>query len=746
MLSGLRAGGWIFPGLLAASLSFAAHAQTTTRMRVMSANITSGAGQSYESAGIHIFQGLKPDVVAIQEFRYNSSSTSNDLRTLVNTAFGVDYSFYCEPGYNIPNGIVSRWPIVAAGSWDDTFVSDRGFAWAQIDLPGTNDLYVVSVHLYGSGTATDRGNEAATIKSLIQSTFPANAWVVVAGDFNTGSRSEAAVTTFKTFLSDAPIPDDSNTNATPDADTNEPRNKPYDFVLPSFSFTNLLTPVVLPSRTLANGLVFDSAVYQPLIDVAPVDSGDSHVTGMQHMAVIKDFLISNTGSSTNPPSISTQPLSQTMPVGTNVLFSVTASGASPLSYQWYFNTNTPIPGAQASTLTMTNVQLTNAGTYSVIITNTYGSTTSSVATLTVTNAGPSITTQPQNQSVVPGASATFSVAATGTAPLGYQWYFNTNTLIADATTNSLTITNAQLANAGKYTVVISNSVDSITSAPATLTIISGSSGVIAQWNFNSTSPDNNNGTGVITPSSGSGTASLVGGATATFATGDTSLDPSGSTDNSGWNTASYPAQGTGNKTRGVQFNVSTAARHNIVVAWSSEAPNTGSRYIHLQYSTNGVDFIDFPTATTNTTSFTIKTNNLTTYSGVNNNPNFAFRILAEFESTAISNANANYVAGNPASSYGTAGSVRYDMVTVLGSAIVTPPSPSPILGSPAIVSGNQFQFTVSGAAGSNYVVQVSTNLSGTNWVSVSTNISPFTFTESNLNNFPQGFYRAVLLP
>ena len=106
---------------------------------------------------LRIFQGLKPDVVAIQEFSF-SNNTPADFRYLLDTAFGPEFVYYRETGYDtgIPNGIISRYPIIASGSWDDPLISNRGFAWARIDLPGTNDLYVVSVHLYNSGTAADR--------------------------------------------------------------------------------------------------------------------------------------------------------------------------------------------------------------------------------------------------------------------------------------------------------------------------------------------------------------------------------------------------------------------------------------------------------------------------------------------------------------------------------------------------------------------------------------------------------------
>lgn len=706
------------------------------RLRLMAANLTSGNNQSYETAGIDIFKGLKPDVVAIQEFRYNSSSASNDLRTLIDTAFGTDYSFYCESGYNIPNGIVSRYPIIAAGSLDDPTVADRGIAWAQIDLPGTNDLYVISVHLYGSGTATDRNTEAMVVTNFIGTNCPAGSWVYVGGDFNTGSRSEACVTTLKTMLSDNPIPNDND--STPDQDTNEPRNKPYDYVLPSFALTNYFTPVVLPSHTLTNGLVFDSAVYTPLSDVSPVAFGDSHTTNMQHMGVIKDFLIPTNNAASAAPSISVQPQSQTVQPGSNVTFSVNASGTLPLSYQWFFN-STNILSSLTNSYSVTNVQSTNAGDYTVVITNNFGSTTSSVAVLTVTNLPPSISTQPQNVTVTVGNAAAFSVTAAGANPLAYQWRFN-GTNIANATNVSYSIASAQLTNAGNYAVVVTNISGSITSSTATLTVLSTQAVAFAQWNFNSVTPDGSTTTGSTTPSLGSGTASLVGGATASFAGGDSSLDPAGSTDNSGWNTATYPTQGTGNKTRGAQFNVSTAGKQNIVLSWSSQSSNAGSKYYRLQYSTNGVDFIDYPTAFTNGTSFIARTNSLASFAGVSDNANFAFRFMAEFESTAITNANPNYVPVNSAS-YNTGGTLRYDMVTVSGSTI--PPAIAAVLTSPATVSGNQFQFTVTGTAGSNYIVQVSTNLAISNWVSVFTNPSPFTFTDTNINTVSQRFFRAV---
>ena len=723
------------------------HAQSNLTFRFMAANISSGTGQSYEAEGIRIFQGLKPDVVAIQEFQVAGNSSSNTLRTLVDTAFGTDFNFYVEPSTGIPNGIVSRWPIINAGFWDDPLISDRNFAWAQIDLPGSNDLYVVSVHLYSSGSAADRNTEATVIKTNIQFFFPANAWVVVGGDMNTSSRGEAAIGTFGTFLSDAPIPTDAETGGDPD--TNAGRSSPYDYVLPSFSFTNKLVPVTFAAHTFTKGLVFDSRVYSPLSDVSPVLAGDSGVTGMQHMAVVKDFQITvEDGSLTNPPSITVQPLSQTNNVGANISFTVTASGTAPLAYQWrFFATN--LLGSTATSHSITNIQLTNAGNYTVVVTNAFGSITSAVATLTVNAfSAPTIATNPQSQTVTVGANATFTVVANGSAPLSYQWRFG-NAAISAATNASYTRSNAQLVDAGNYTVVITNSVGSITSSPAVLTVNSVVTGnVIAQWNFNSLPPDGVLTTGSTNAAIGSGTALLFGGATATFATGDTTLDPAGSTDNTAWNVATFPAQGAGNKTRGAQFSVSTVGKQSISVTWTHRLSSTASKYSRLQYTTNGTDYIDFPTPVTLTADsvFERKTNSLAGVASVNNNANFAFRIVSEFESTAIGNANANYVTAG-AGAYGVGGTHRLDMVTVLGSNLVVtnPPAITPTLTN-LVFAGGQFQFLLTGTVSSNYIVQATTNISPVNWISVRTNAAPFTFVETNAINLPQRFYRGMIAP
>jgi uncharacterized repeat protein (TIGR01451 family) len=168
-----------------------------------------------------------------------------------------------------------------------------------------------------------------------------------------------------------------------------------------------------------------------------------------------------------PPSFTSQPSSQTVAVGRNAVFQAAASGSSPLSYQWFFSGNT-ISGATTTTLGLTNVQPNQAGNYSLVVTNPAGAATSVVAQLTVL-LPPTITNQPTNQTVAAGGNANFQVNVSGTAPLAYQWWFN-GTNAVGLNTNALTLANVQSSQAGSYSVVITNSAGSVTSAVATLMI------------------------------------------------------------------------------------------------------------------------------------------------------------------------------------------------------------------------------------------------------------------------------------
>ncbi len=178
-----------------------------------------------------------------------------------------------------------------------------------------------------------------------------------------------------------------------------------------------------------------------------------------------------------PPAISTQPANQAVVAPATATFSVLASGTAPLSYQWRKN-GVDIAGAVAAAYSTPATSTADHGSvFSVVVSSPYGSLTSSNATLSVTAApvAPAITVHPSSQTVLAPAPASFSVAASGTAPLSYQWRLD-GAPIAGATGSSFTTGATILAdNGSQYTVTVTNSVGSATSNPATLTVNAGPS-------------------------------------------------------------------------------------------------------------------------------------------------------------------------------------------------------------------------------------------------------------------------------
>ncbi len=177
-----------------------------------------------------------------------------------------------------------------------------------------------------------------------------------------------------------------------------------------------------------------------------------------------------------PPTITGHPQNRVATVGTSTSFSVTASGTAPISYQWVRN-GVDVPGATSSTLSFASVQLSDAGTYRVRVTNPGGSVISESASLTVNPAViplPTITGQPRSKEVAVGAATFFGVAATGAAPITYQWERN-GVSIPGATDSTYNIASAQLSDAGTYRVNVTNPGGTVSSDSVVLTVVPGSS-------------------------------------------------------------------------------------------------------------------------------------------------------------------------------------------------------------------------------------------------------------------------------
>lgn len=261
---------------------------------IATANLSSQTGvcdSEYRDASQRILRGLKPDIVAIQEFILTNGDT---YASFVARNFGTGFYYFVESeaanSCAIPNGIISRWPIIASGEWSDPYVGYRDFAWATIDIPGPRHLHIISVHLDYSDPP-DREPEARAITNYIaQMLWPTSDYVVIAGDLNTASRTDPCVNVLTNIVSDAHQPADQ----LGDKDTNLGRNKPNDYVLPSRALDSRHRPLVVNGVSFPEGVVFDSRVWTPSLLPAPIQQNDSEAAGTQHMLVMKRFAVDPT--------------------------------------------------------------------------------------------------------------------------------------------------------------------------------------------------------------------------------------------------------------------------------------------------------------------------------------------------------------------------------------------------------------------------------------------------------------------
>lgn len=174
-----------------------------------------------------------------------------------------------------------------------------------------------------------------------------------------------------------------------------------------------------------------------------------------------------------PPVVTGQPGSLNLTVGGTAVFAVTVSGAAPLAYQWRRN-GVDITGANSPVLTLSNVTALNDGQYTLAVSNRAGSAVSEPAALVVTLGTPvalppTLANQPGPLSVPAGSAANFAVGVSGSGPFTYAWYRGSSTQpIAD--TPSLAFIAVSPADAGSYTVRVTNTAGTVLSSAATLTV------------------------------------------------------------------------------------------------------------------------------------------------------------------------------------------------------------------------------------------------------------------------------------
>ena len=264
--------------LLAVVLGAGATPPKWATFTIATANLSDNTSQAYGAAGIRILQALQPDVLAIQEYNYKLG-TSKDLAQRL---FGPDFHFAREKGgARLPNGVMSRYPIVAFGQWEDPYVGNRSFFWATVQIPGPKPLHVVSVHLVQNHSER-RLPEARHLLELIRKQFPEGDYVALCGDFNVATRDSAALAALTNWFDDSAQPVDQAGNK----NTNASRNRPYDYVLPNPALAPYHAPTVLGGQRFPAGLVFDSRLWNP-----PPPPAQREDTGraMQHLPVLKTF-------------------------------------------------------------------------------------------------------------------------------------------------------------------------------------------------------------------------------------------------------------------------------------------------------------------------------------------------------------------------------------------------------------------------------------------------------------------------
>ena len=210
---------------------------------------------------------------------------------------------------------------------------------------------------------------------------------------------------------------------------------------------------------------------------APLLVGDNLLEVETHQAAGSSqdlvFGLSLTAAAQFPVVIvdASQPADRSVLAGNSTTFTAEILGSGPLSYQW-LKDGQVLTNATEASLTIPVVLPGDAGAYALRVSNSLSTNTTRGALLTVTGTPVVLTdpTQPADQTIVEGASVSFTVAASGSAPLQYQW-FNAANAIPDATNATYTISTVHSADAGSYHALVSNPLSSTNSRNATLTVL-----------------------------------------------------------------------------------------------------------------------------------------------------------------------------------------------------------------------------------------------------------------------------------
>ncbi len=378
--------------------------------------------------------------------------------------------------FNSPGGL-------AVDSAGNLYVGDTNNNTVRAGAPG---LPVLSSAATASIAAGSSFNYTATFSGVLTGPFGVNALPAgLAFDANTGAVSgtpSASGTFVVTFTATNGAGTGSGTlTLTVGTAASAPTitTQPAAQVVPAgnnVTFTVVATGFPTPTyqwRKDGTAIAGATASTFALTNVSATDTASYSVvvTNASGSVTSAAAVLAVTAAVPTAPAISVQPTAQVVAAGATVTLAVTASGTPAPTYQWRKD-GTAIAGATASSLVLTAVSSADTASYSVVVTNSVGAVTSSTAIVAVTGGATvaaAITSQPASQAVVAGEAATFSVTATGTPAPTYQW-FKDGAAISGATSRVLTLPAVSPGNSGNYTVTVSNSAATVTSAAAILLV------------------------------------------------------------------------------------------------------------------------------------------------------------------------------------------------------------------------------------------------------------------------------------
>jgi Abnormal spindle-like microcephaly-assoc'd, ASPM-SPD-2-Hydin len=298
------------------------------------------------------------------------------------------------------------------------------------------------------------------------------------------------------------------------------------------------------------------------------------------------------------PRITTQPASQTVTAGQAASFTVAASGHGHVSYQWQKNGATISGATSPSYSTPVTATSDNGSQFIVVVSDNSGSITSNPATLTVVApvVPPTITTQPASQTVALNQAALFSVVASGTGPLTYQWQ-KSGLAISGATASTYTTPATTSAdNGSQFTVVISNSSGKVTSAAAMLTV--KSAGQLSASPTSLSYGNVNVGTGVMLPvtvTNSGGTSVSISGVTLSGAGVSVSGVSSGliiAAGNSALINVTFAPSASGTLSGSVTI-ASNASDPSVVISLSGTAVQPVSHSVTLSFAPNSSNVVGY---------------------------------------------------------------------------------------------------------------------------------------------------------